>query len=311
RAAAAAHHHLRRHHLDDRRAADLRRAPVVRPVRSRRRRRAVADPDDLPVRAGLDPVQLRAGLGRGGPADAHHRRLRSPQLPAHPAHRRRRKEGPVSAVAPTSLTTTITRTRTGRTGRPRHTRPGWVVYGCLSAVVLGSMFPIWWSFLIASHDSTILAREPFPLVPGGNFLKNAATVIDTVPFWKATMNSLIVSTTVAASVVFFSTLAGYAFAKLRFRGSGPLLVFVIATMAVPVQLGVIPLFQVMAKLGWTGELVAVIVPGLCKAFGVFWMTQYLRQAIPDELIEAARVDGCSMIRTFWHVAVPAARPAAA
>src|SRR5690606_27083015 len=107
------------------------------------------------------------------------------------------------------------------------------------------------------------------------------------------------------------TLAGYAFAKLRFRGSGPLLVFVIATMAVPVQLGVIPLFQVMAKLGWTGELVAVIVPGLCKAFGVFWMTQYLRQAIPDELIEAARVDGCSMIRTFWHVAVPAARPAAA
>ncbi len=217
----------------------------------------------------------------------------------------------MSAVAPTSLTTTITRTRTGRTGRPRHTRPGWVVYGCLSAVVLGSMFPIWWSFLIASHDSTILAREPFPLVPGGNFLKNAATVIDTVPFWKATMNSLIVSTTVAASVVFFSTLAGYAFAKLRFRGSGPLLVFVIATMAVPVQLGVIPLFQVMAKLGWTGELVAVIVPGLCKAFGVFWMTQYLRQAIPDELIEAARVDGCSMIRTFWHVAVPAARPAAA
>src|SRR5690606_39400581 len=120
-----------------------------------------------------------------------------------------------------------------------------------------------------------------------------------------------VASAVAAPVVFFSTLAGYAFAKLRFRGSGPLLVFVIATMAVPVQLGVIPLFQVMAKLGWTGELVAVIVPGLCKAFGVFWMTQYLRQAIPDELIEAARVDGCSMIRTFWHVAVPAARPAAA
>jgi len=198
-----------------------------------------------------------------------------------------------------------------RRGRPRYQRPSGLVYGLLAAVVLGGMFPIWWSFLIASHDSTVLAREAFPIVPGGNFLRNAATVVDTVPFWKATWNSVVVSTTVSLSVVFFSTLAGYAFAKLRFRGSGPLLIFVIATMAVPVQLGVIPLFQVMAKLGWTGELVAVIVPGLCKAFGVFWMTMYLRQAIPDELIEAARVDGCSMIRTFWHVALPAARPAAA
>jgi cellobiose transport system permease protein len=215
----------------------------------------------------------------------------------------------VSHILPTVVD--APRARARHTGRPRHHRPGKLVYGLLAAVVLGSLFPIWWSFLIASHDSSILARESFPIVPGGNFWQNAATVIDTVPFWKATWNSVVVSTTVSLSVVFFSTLAGYAFAKLRFRGSGPLLVFVVATMAVPVQLGVIPLFQVMAKLGWTGELVAVIVPGLCKAFGVFWMTQYLRQAIPDELIEAARVDGCSMIRTFWHVALPAARPAAA
>ena len=190
-------------------------------------------------------------------------------------------------------------------------RPGWLVYGLLGAVILGGLFPLWWSFLIASHDSTILSREAFPIVPGGNFVKNAATVIDTVPFWRATWNSILVSTVVSASVVFFATLAGYAFAKLWFRGRGPLLVFVIATMAVPTQLGVVPLFQVMAKLGWTGELVAVIVPGLVTAFGVFWMTQYLSQAIPDELIEAARVDGCSMIRTFWHVGLVAARPAAA
>lgn len=67
----------------------------------------------------------------------------------------------------------------------------------------------------------------------------------------------------------------------------------------------------MAKLGWTGTLWAVIVPALVTAFGVFFMRQYLVDAVPDELIEAARIDGCSMIRTFWHVAVPAARPAAA
>lgn len=196
------------------------------------------------------------------------------------------------------------------TGRSYTDRPGALVYGLLAAVVLGGLFPLWWSFLVASHDSTILSRDPFPLIPGGNFLSNAATVIDTVDFWRATLNSIIVSTVVSASVVFFATLAGYAFAKLRFRGRTPLLVFVIATMAVPTQLGVIPLYQVMARFGWTGELQAVIVPGLVTAFGVFWMTQYLSSAVPDELIEAARVDGCSMIRTFWHVGLVAARPAA-
>ena len=203
------------------------------------------------------------------------------------------------------------RERARGSGRSFTDRPGKLVYGLLAAVILGGMFPLWWSFLIASHDSTVLARDPFPLVPGGNFVRNAATVIDTVDFWQATLNSIIVSTTVSVSVVFFATLAGYAFAKLRFRGRGPLLVFVIATMAVPTQLGVVPLYQVMAKLGWTGELSAVIVPGLVTAFGVFWMTQYLSSAVPDELIEAARVDGCSMIRTFWHVGLVAARPAAA
>jgi cellobiose transport system permease protein len=149
--------------------------------------------------------------------------------------------------------------------------------------------------------------------PGGNFLKNASYVINSpsVHFWKALGNSVIVSTTVAVSTVALSALAGFAFSKLRFKGSGPLLIAVIATMAVPVQLGVVPLYILMQKYGWTGHLGAVIVPALVTAFGVFWMTQYLTQSLPTELIEAARVDGCSMIRVFWHVALPAARPAAA
>ena len=134
---------------------------------------------------------------------------------------------------------------------------------------------------------------------------------DRVFFWKAVLNSVVVSTVTAASVVFFSTLAGYAFAKLRFRGSRGLFVFVIATTAVPTQLGVIPLFIVMAQLGWTGTLGAVIVPGLVTAFGVFWMTQYLSSALPDELIEAGRIDGANMIKTFWYIGFPVARPAAA
>jgi len=89
------------------------------------------------------------------------------------------------------------------------------------------------------------------------------------------------------------------------------MVFVIATLAVPTQLGIIPLFMLMKQFGWTGTLGAVIVPTLVTAFGVFFMRQYLIDVIPDELIEAARMDGASMISTFWHVGVPAARPAMA
>ena len=198
--------------------------------------------------------------------------------------------------------------RSGGGGHER--RPGFWVYTTLAVFVLGSAFPIWWSFLVGSHDATAL-NKGFIWLPGGNFLANAAKVIDGIPFWTALMNSIIVSSAVSLSVVFFSTLAGYAFAKLRFRGRQGLLIFVIATMAVPTQLGIVPLFIVMSRLGWTGSLWAVIVPGLVTAFGVFWMTQYLRESLPDELIEAARVDGASMIGTFWHVGLPAARPAAA
>jgi cellobiose transport system permease protein len=192
-------------------------------------------------------------------------------------------------------------------------RPGFVAYGFLTAVILASVFPFYWSFLIGSGDSSTLNDPHMSWIPGGNFLTNAARVVnnESVNFWKAFTNSIIVSTVVSASVVFFSTLAGYAFAKLRFRGQNWLLTFVIGTMAIPTQLSVVPLFIVMSKFGWTGTLGAVIIPGLVTAFGVFWMTQYIGQALPDELIEAARIDGANMFQTFWYIVVPSARPAAA
>lgn len=184
-------------------------------------------------------------------------------------------------------------------------------YVFLIVVLLGSAFPLWWSYVIGSKDAAAINSGEISFLPGGNFIENASKVVTTLPFWKAMTNSIIVSTVVALSVVLLSTLAGFAFAKLRFRGRNGLLLFVIASMAVPTQLGIVPLFIVMAKLGWIGSLGAVIVPSLVNAFGVFWMTQYLREALPDELIEAAKVDGASTLRTFWNVALPAARPGAA
>jgi cellobiose transport system permease protein len=191
-------------------------------------------------------------------------------------------------------------------GKPRK-----ATYIVLAIFVLGSLFPFYWSFLVASRDNGMLTERIPPFVPGGNFFANAARVFDTVPFWKALGNSVLVSGTVTLTTVLFSSLAGFAFAKLRFRGRDKLFVFIVVTLAVPTQLGIIPLFIAMSELGWTGTLTAVIVPNLVTAFGVFWMRQYTVDALPYELIEAARVDGCSMIRIFWNICLPAVRPAAA
>jgi len=192
-------------------------------------------------------------------------------------------------------------------------RPGWITYTILAAIILVSAYPIYYALLLASSDTITIAQNPVPsLIPGPNLFSNIGRVVSSdIKFWPAVLNSLIVAVVTSISVVFFATLAGFAFAKLRFRARRPLLVFIIATMAVPTQLGVVPLFIIMSRLEWTGKLIAVIVPAMVTAFGVFWMTQYLEAALPYELIEAARVDGCSMLRTFYHVAMPAARPAAA
>ena len=190
-------------------------------------------------------------------------------------------------------------------------KPGWLTYGLLAAFFLGAVFPLWWSFVMASRQASDINAVPPVVIPGPNFLENVVKAFQTVDFAKALINSIIISGTIAVAVVFFSTLAGYAFAKLNFKGRNPLMIAVIATMAIPTQLGIIPLFMLVSELKLTNTLGAVIIPGLVSAFGVFFMRQYLVDVIPDELIEAARVDGASMWGTFFHVALPAARPAMA
>ncbi|MDH6182192.1 cellobiose transport system permease protein [Microbacteriaceae bacterium SG_E_30_P1] len=218
---------------------------------------------------------------------------------------------PPLAIVEEGIPNARQRKRGARTIRIRGMRPSLWVYVGLGVVFVASAFPFYFSFLIGSGDASTL-RDP-GFFPAGNFIANALKVMSdpAVNFWAALWNSIYSSVLIAVSVVISSTLAGWAFAKLRFAGGSGLLVFVVATMAVPLQLGVVPLYILFAELGWTGQIGAIIIPALTSAFGVFWMTQYLRQAVPDELIEAARMDGASMIRTFWTVGAVAARPAAA
>jgi cellobiose transport system permease protein len=188
-----------------------------------------------------------------------------------------------------------------------------VTYLTLVVTILLSVFPLYWMVVAASRTNAQVGDVPPPLFPGGNLGENVQRVLDNgdANFLLGLWNSAVASTTVAVSVMLFSSLAGFAFAKLRFRGRNVLMLVILATMMVPVQMGIIPLYMIMVELGWTGEIQAVIVPFLVTGFGVFMMRQYASQAVPDELIEAARVDGASTIRIYWNVVMPALRPAMA
>jgi cellobiose transport system permease protein len=196
-----------------------------------------------------------------------------------------------------------------RTGGLRQAGP--LTYFTLVAVLFFFAFPLYWSLVVASRSNEAVATIPPPLTLGANLFTNIARVFDTVNFAKAMMNSVIVAGTITLSVLFFSTLAGFAFAKLRFRGRNALFLAVIGTMMVPQQLGIIPLYMLMAEYGWTAKMQAVIVPMLVTAFGVFWMRQFIAQAVPTELLEAGRVDGARTMGLYWHVVLPAVRPAMA
>ena len=193
--------------------------------------------------------------------------------------------------------------RTARAGR------GTYVLLLLFAAV--SLFPLLWAAVAASRTTTRLAHTPPPLRFGRNLPRNLGIAWTDAHLGAALANTALVASVIAAGTVLVATLAGFAFARLRFRFRGALLALVVGTMLVPPQLGVVPLYLVIARLRWTDELQSVVLPGLVSAFGVFFMRQHLLRALPAELVEAARVDGAGALRIVWHVVFPAARPAMA
>jgi cellobiose transport system permease protein len=213
------------------------------------------------------------------------------------------------------LSTAIAKRRSQRPVARQFDSGGPLTYLFLILVVVASVFPIYWSLVVASHTNAAVYEYPPKLLPGSNLFHNIHRLFNAgvvnVDFAKALVNSAIVASVVTAFVVFFSALAGFAFAKLEFRGRKLLFLLVLATLIVPVQLGLVPLYIEMKHFGWLNSLKAVIAPNLVTAFGVFLMRQYIVGAVPNELIAAARVDGAKTWRVFWHIVLPAVRPIAA
>ena len=173
-----------------------------------------------------------------------------------------------------------------------------------------SLFPFYWMFVVASSGSDEISKIPPSIVPGPRFLKVMADVYAAVPFNQALLNTLFVGLVVAVAQVFFCGIAGFAFAKLNFKGRKVLILVIIGTMMLPSQLGIIPMFILMGNLGWIDTLYALIVPALIAAFGVFWMRQIIDSQVPNELLEAASLDGAGVLRTFTRIVFPVIRPSA-
>ena len=213
-----------------------------------------------------------------------------------------------------AVSSAIPRRRPKKAVARRFDSAGPFTYLFLLLVVVLSLFPLYWSLVIASHSNAAVYAYPPKLLPGANLFHNIHRLFNSdivsIDFGKALVNSAIVASAVTVSVVFFSALAGFAFAKLEFRGRKFLFLLVLATLLVPVQLGLIPLYIEMIHLGWLNSIKAVAAPNLVTAFGVFLMRQYIVGGVPNELIAAARVDGCNSWRVFWHVVLPAVRPIA-
>ena len=197
----------------------------------------------------------------------------------------------------------------GRRQARKTMQAGVGTYLTLSVVTLLSVFPLYYTIVMASHTNAELAARTPPFLPSGALFGNVRQALELAPLNKGLLNSVVVAGCITLGTVAFCTLAGFAFAKLRFRGRNVLLALCIATMMVPMQMGIIPLYMLMARLGLTNHVAAVILPTLVTAFGVFFMRQYIASAVPDELIEAGFVDGAGTFRIFCSIVVPAVRPA--
>lgn len=175
------------------------------------------------------------------------------------------------------------------------------------------MFPLYMMIVAASIPQEALLSEPVNLVPGGHFIENFRGMQDLVRdlnFLRSIWNSVFIATVYTALSLVLCSMAGFAFAKYEFRFKEPLFYFILATLILPIQILVIPLFLLMSQIGWTDTYIAIILPWAANPIGIFLMRQNM-QSIPDALLEAARMDGATEFQIYYRIVLPTMRSALA
>jgi len=181
----------------------------------------------------------------------------------------------------------------------------------LYLALIGSSFlmivPFYWSVSTSLKLEQFVFANPPQWWPNPSTLENYVDVLTRIPFPRYFLNSVFVAVVTTLAHVFFDTLAAYAFAKLSFPGRDKLFFIMLLGLMIPFQVNLIPLYRIMAMLNWTNTYLALIVPNLTSIFGIFMMRQFLI-SIPNDLLDAARIDGCDEFGVFRRVALPLALP---
>ena len=180
----------------------------------------------------------------------------------------------------------------------------------LAPMALIFALPLIWLTVSSFMTNAEINRFPPTIIPHGIHLDGYRYVFRTGDFGHWFLNSTIVAVVTVASNLVFCSFAGYAFARMRFRGSRTLLAVMLATLVIPFQLTMIPTFLLMKKLGLIDNLGALILPSLVTPFGVFLLRQFF-VSVPREIEEAAWIDGCSRLSTLVQIVLPLAKPALA
>jgi multiple sugar transport system permease protein len=189
----------------------------------------------------------------------------------------------------------------------RRNASGWVVTAVLALSSLVMVSPFLWELITSLKSLGEATRVPPVFVPSEWRWINFGRVFDAVPFGQQLLNTIIVTILRVAGQLLFCSLAAYAFARLQFRGSNLLFLLCISILMVPSQLYIIPQYQIMEHLQWLNSLKALTVPGLFSAFGVFLLRQFFL-ALPRDLEDAARIDGCNPLQAYWYIMLPLVRP---
>lgn len=179
----------------------------------------------------------------------------------------------------------------------------------LVLMALTTMFPFYWMITTALKPSDAIFQVPPELYPSSVTWEYFPRVFELMPMALAYWNSAKITILVTAGTLFTSSLAAYAFAKVRFKGSAIWFSVFLATLMIPGQVTLIPLYILFGKFNWIDTHLPLIVPAvMINAYGVFMLKQFM-SGIPNAYLESARIDGCNHFRVYWQIMIPLCKPA--
>lgn len=184
------------------------------------------------------------------------------------------------------------------------------IYIVLIVAAVLSVFPFVWAIIAATHNNTQIFQMSCTFIPGTSIMENYRNLIDFAPIWRNLFNSFFIASVYTLCVLLIDSMAGYAFAKYSFKGRDTIFFIVLCSMFIPGQVTMIPLYLQLGKMEMLNNSFAVIVPSLVAVFGVFLMRQNMMD-FPNELLDAARIDGAGEFKTFFSIVLPSMKPALA